>query len=402
MTETLYENAPGGYFAFDEQATILVVNDTMASILERPKAEIIGKSVEAFFTVPTRIFFQTHFFPMVKMHGHAEEIFVTLLTSKGKHLPVLLNAKKSPWEGKSITCCTCILVPNRKKFEDELVAARKTAEKALQENTELLKAKAELQLRTEQLDKQIQLVQIQNYELNQFSHVVTHSLIEPLRKILMYTDKIVNETKAPSLPKLIKATEQMKAITFGLQQYVWLNEKTNEYTPVNLEALTNDITLRLRQQFDHVKISVEHNSLPTIEGDNEQLTVLLYQLLSNAVKFRKHDSAQIKITGVIVKQNRFRSVENKYNYQDFVRLEIVDHGIGFDPAYTDHIFDLFRKLHHSEGLGLGLALCKKVVDNHHGDIEAASKLNEFTKITVWLPLSQSMNENVAPAPSAVS
>jgi len=218
----------------------------------------------------------------------------------------------------------------------------------------------------------------------------------------MYTGKIVNEIKAPSLPKLIKATEQMKAITLGLQQYVWLNEKTNEYTPVDLEALTNDITLQLRQQFDQVQIALQHNSLPTIEGDNEQLKVLLYHLLSNAVKFRKDESALIKITGVVMKQNRFRSVKNKYDYQDFVRLEIVDHGIGFDPAYTDHIFDLFRKLHHSEGLGLGLALCKKIVDNHQGHIEAESKLNEFTKITVWLPLSQSMTEDIASAPPPVS
>jgi len=389
MTSTIFENAPNGFFAFDDEATTLVVNDTLASILEKPKKEIIGKSVEAFFTVPTRIFFQTHFFPMIKLHGHAEEIFVTLLTAKGKHLPVLLNAKKWTWEGKLITCCSCILVPNRKKFEDELVAARKTAESALFENTELLKARAELQLRTEQLDKQLQLVQSQNNELQQFSHVVTHSLKEPLRKILMFTGKIVNETTAPSLPKLEKATQQMKAIVLGLQQYVWLNEKTNDYTTVNLNALTEDITVRLRREFDHVQLSVQRDSLPTIEGDNEQLKLLFYHLVANAVKFRKGDSAQVKIDGTVIKQNRFRSVENIYNYQDFVRLEILDHGIGFDPTYTDHVFDLFRKLHHSEGLGLGLALCKKIVDNHQGHIEAESKLNEFTKVTFWLPLSQS-------------
>jgi sigma-B regulation protein RsbU (phosphoserine phosphatase) len=396
--ETLFENAPSGYFAFDNEGITLVVNETLTAILERSKRELVGQSVQAFFTLPTRIFFQTHLFPMIKLHGHADEIFVTLLTAKGKHLPVLLNAKKMEWEGKQVTCCSCILVPNRKKFEDELVAARKMAETALRENTELLNARAELQLRTEQLERQIQLVQIQNHELQQFSHVVTHSLKEPLRKILMYTGKIVNETTAPSLLKLVKANEQMKAVVSGFQQYVWLNEKANDYTPVDLNALVQEIATQLKQEV-HLPLLLEHNSLPTIEGDREQLKMLLHHLLSNSVKFRRGDSVQVKIEGTVIKRNRFRSVKNKYDYKDFVRLEIVDKGIGFDAMYADYIFELFRKFHQSEGLGLGLALCKKIVDNHRGHIEAQSELNEFTKMTVWLPLFQSTKkQELSPLP----
>jgi signal transduction histidine kinase len=73
-------------------------------------------------------------------------------------------------------------------------------------------------------------------------------------------------------------------------------------------------------------------------------------------------------------------------------LEVVDEGIGFDLTYREHIFELFRKLHFSEGLGLGLALCKKVADNHHGFIEAESEINLFTKITAWFPLQQKRSQ----------
>jgi phosphoserine phosphatase RsbU/P len=389
MIEQLFQNAPCGYFAFNDHGTTVVVNDTLAFILERSKTDIIGKSVETFFTLPTRIFFQTHFFPTLKMQGHAEEIFITLLTAKGTHLPVLLNAKKLEWEEQIITCCSCILVPNRKKFEDDLIAARKTAEKALQENTDLVKAKSELQQQTEQLDRQIQLVRKQNHELQQFNHVVTHNLKEPIRKIEMYTGMIADETVSSSVSKLVRANEQMKAVVSGLQQYVWLNDKTNEYTLVDLNVLVEETIRQLQQQFAQVQLSIQHNTLPTIEGDKEQLTLMLHHLLSNAVKYRKGEAASVTIDGTLIKQNRFRSVENKYQYQDFVRIEIIDKGIGFDPMHANHIFDLFRKLHFSEGQGLGLALCRKIVENHGGQIKAESELNKFTKLTVWLPYFQS-------------
>lgn len=395
MIEKLFDNAPCGFFAYNNDATILFINDTLASLLEKSRLDIIGKSVETIFTLPTRIFFQTHFFPMISLHGHAEEIFVTLLSEKGRHHPVLMNAKKMEWEGKTITCCSCLPVPNRKKFEDELVIARKTAEKALLENSELLKAKSELQIQAEQLEQQIQLIQIQNKELQQFSHVVTHNLKEPLRKILMYTGKLLNEVIAPSLYKLVKANDQMKAVVSGLQQYIWLNEKSNQYNQVDLNIVVEEAIAQIKQEIETVQLFIQYHSLPVIEGDRDQLKMMIYHLLLNAVKFRKEQTVEVTIDATIMKQNRFRSVENKYQYTDFVRIEILDKGIGFDPIYASQIFELFRKLHYSEGQGLGLALCRKIAENHNGSIEAESELNNFTKLTVWLPCLQYVPINKA-------
>ena len=385
MTEDLFDKSPCGYFCFSDDGNLIMVNQTLASILKFDKKNLTGKNVESIFTLPTRIFFQTHFFPMIRMHGHAEEIFISLLSSKGEHLPVLLNANRMVFEDQTITACAFIVVPNRKKFEDELVSAKKEAEKALKESTELMKAKSELKLHADKLEEQMRLVKSQNHEMKQFSHVVTHNLKEPLRKIMMYTGRLQTEISSPVMDKLIKSTDQMKLVVSGLQQYVWVNEKKTSFTVVDLNQTVNAAIDQLTKEVSSDLFELNADNLASLEGDAEQLQLLLYHLLSNAVKFRKSEKAHIQIHTTIVKQNTFQSLENRYNYDDFVKLEISDDGVGFDMTYREHSFELFRKLHYAEGLGLGLALCKKIVDNHHGKIEAESEVNLFTKIKVWLP-----------------
>ena len=388
MIEQLIDQAPCGYFSFYDDGTLLQVNTTLATILKHESEALAGMNVETIFTLPTRIFFQTHFFPMIKMHGHAEEIFISLLSRDGEHIPVLLNAQRMEWKQRPITCCAFIVVNNRKKFEDELIAARKAAEKALQENTSLLKAKEALQVQAEKLEQQMRLVNSQHHEAKQFSHVVTHNLKEPLRKILLYSSKLQAESNSPVLDKLIRAADQMKVVVSGLQQYVWLNEKTNEFTHVDLDALVVKAANQVRSEQGNDILVLHCESLSSLEGDAEQIELLLYHLLSNAVKFRRGGAANVNISATILKQNTFRSVEEKYKYEDYMRLEIKDEGIGFESVYKEHIFELFRKLHFTEGQGVGLALCKKIIDNHSGHIDAESQINVFTKIIVWLPLKQ--------------
>ena len=190
MLDPLLDEAHCGYFGFADDGNLEMINASLTKRLGYEHGSLEGKNVEQICTLPTRIFFQTHFFPLIKMQGHAEEIFIMLLSKSGEHVAVLLNAKRMEWQGKTITACACIEVPNRKKFEDELVAARKAAEKALAENTELIEAKSGLQSYSEKLENQISVVNRQNHELQQFYHVVTHNLKEPLRKVLMYSGKL--------------------------------------------------------------------------------------------------------------------------------------------------------------------------------------------------------------------
>ncbi|HYE56027.1 MAG TPA: ATP-binding protein, partial [Chitinophagaceae bacterium] len=393
MIEQLLNKAPCGIFVFADDGTILQVNDALCSLLGFTQAELHNKHIDTIFTVSSRIFYQTHFFPLVKMHGHAEEIFLTLLSAKGEHLPVLINAQRLDWEGRAVTSCAFIVVPNRKKFEDELVNARKAAEKALQENTELIKIKEELHRHTEKLEQQMRVVKEQNQELKQFSHVVTHKLREPLRKIIMYTGRLQAGKDLPIMEKLVRANEQMKAVVSALQQYVWLNERPGRFAALSLNNVVEDAVQQLSLETDPALLELHTGHLDTVEADADQLQLMFYHLFSNAVKFRKDSRAIVRISSAIVKQNTYRALESRYKYEDFARIEVIDEGMGFDTTYKKDIFELFKKLHSGSGQGLGLALCKKVVDRHNGYIEAGSELNVYTKITVWLPVRQPGSAN---------
>jgi sigma-B regulation protein RsbU (phosphoserine phosphatase) len=388
MSEALLDKAPCGFFAFSDDGILSEVNDRLASILNYNKESLIGRNVESIFTISTRIFYQTHFFPLIKLQGHAEEIYITILTSDGEHLPVLLNAARVDFNNRKLTCCAFIVVPNRKKFEDELLLARKAAENALNENTALLQAKADLRSKTAHLDQQMEQVKRQNHELKQFSHVVTHNLKEPLRKILLFTNKLKTEVQSPTVTKLLRSTDQMKLVVGGLQQYLWLNEKVNEFTDVDLNEVLASATEQLFDEIDPALLSITSEPLNVLEGDKEQLVVLFYHIFSNAVKFRRNNQAQVRISSTILKRNIFKSVTDKYQYRDYLKLEFKDDGIGFHQMYSEHIFELFRKLDLTPGQGLGLALCRKIAENHLGFIEAESETDSHTRIILWLPITQ--------------
>jgi phosphoserine phosphatase RsbU/P len=385
--EAIIDQAPCGYFSFFDNGILHAVNDTLCKLLRYEKSELEGKPVDYVLTIATKIFFQTHFYPLVRMHGHAEEIFVSLITKSQEHLPVLLNAKRDNYDGKVFTACAFIVVANRKKFEDELIAARKAAETALTENLQLIEAKKELQQHAENLDRHIQLVNKQNEELKQLNHVLTHNLREPLRKIILFSEKLKKHNDLSDLEKLITASEQMREIVAGLQEYIWLNDIRSQFTTLDLQSVVKTIQERLNNEYpDQLLINCE--PLPSITADLRQIELLFYHILLNAVKFKKGNEGKMEITATIIQKNYFQALENKYQYKDFVRLKFTDDGAGFDPSFKEEVFELFRKLHFEKGMGLGLALCKKIVQNHSGMIEANSKINKGTIITVWLPVDQ--------------
>jgi phosphoserine phosphatase RsbU/P len=392
MTDSYLDDAPCGYFSFADDGIMNSVNATLCSWLGYNKEELQGKNVEFIFTLPTRIFYQTHFFPLLKMQEHAEELFISLLTKDKQHLPVLLNAKRQQVGLKWFNTCAFIVVHNRKKFEDELVAARHAAEKALNENSALLLAKAELQKHAEKLDAHIVSINKQNDKLKQFSRVVSHDLQEPLRKILLYTGKLQglppqeNNLEARTLGRLIRAADQMRKTVSGLQQFIWLNETPARFAPVDLNAVWKTAEKQLEEELGSNLLEIHSGQLPELTADAHQLQLLFYHIFSNAVKFKKKEKAPVFITTTLIRQNKFRALEEKYKYEDFVKLEIRDEGTGFDPLYKEDIFELFKRQHYTEGKGLGLSLCKIIVENHHGLISADSQLNEGTIITIVLPL----------------
>lgn len=354
------------------------------------KDELIGKKAETLFTVATKIFNQTHFYPLLKMQGFAEEIFVTLQQSNGESLPVLLNAVRRNIDSKEVNLYVGIIVHHRKKFEEELIAAKKTAEAALNENSELAKAKLSLQKHAEELDRQISIAHKQNEELRQFNRVVTHDMQEPLRKLSLFSGILLKSREVEEQQKLVdkinKVSGQMRNILNGLQQYVWLNETSLKIEHIDLNRLLMHVQQQLQEDFSEVEIEITKEGENALMADHDQMQLLLYELLSNAIRFKKdNDKTCIHVSVEQLQLNQFRNVEGRYKYVDYMRLQIRDYGKGFNAEYKAQVFELFKRLHAESGRGVGLALCKKIAENHLGMISIDSELNEGTTVTVYLP-----------------
>ena len=385
------DQAPCLFFSTTDDGTLSDVNDTLCIYLQYVRSDLVGKKVDSIYSLATRIFQQTHLYPLLKMQGYAEEIFVTLRTKDGSDLPVLLNATRKTVEGIFIYVYVGIVVRNRKKFEDELIAAKKAAEMALRESTALQEAQLALQQHTESLEQQIRLVKAQHDELQQFGRVVTHDMQEPLRKLSVFSSMlqkdILSEDSQKAMEKISQVLEQMGNLLSGLQQFIWLNEKQIILESIDPKQLLKGIVEQLRKDNPAVEMDIKTDKLHVFEGDQAQMQVLFYELLSNVIRFRKPGQpAQASITSNELQLNKFQHVDGRYQYESYLRITIKDTGIGFDGTYKQQIFKLFQRLHKESGRGVGLSLCKKIMDHHHGSITIDSQVNIGTTVTILLPL----------------
>jgi anti-anti-sigma regulatory factor len=128
--DELLNTAPCGFLAFADDGTILRVNATLLSWLGHEEGVLLGRHVEAVLPAAGRIFYQTHFFPLLKLHGRAEEIYLSLRSAAGDDLPVLANAARRERGGAAVNDCVFVPMRQRRRFEDELLAAKKEAEEA--------------------------------------------------------------------------------------------------------------------------------------------------------------------------------------------------------------------------------------------------------------------------------
>ncbi|HEX2532947.1 MAG TPA: ATP-binding protein [Chitinophagaceae bacterium] len=390
--DPLLELAPCLYFACTDDGTLVAANDYFCTRLGYSMNEVTGQKLDDLLPVASRIFRQTHFYPLLRLHGHAEEIYFGLRTKEGQSVPVLINAvRQEDASGTGLIRHAGIVVQHREQFEQELIAARKAAETALQENTALQQAKASLQQHLEELDRQIQLVSRQHHELRQFSRIITHDLQEPLRKLGLFCNLLQEEADGGSAGdtagKVLRVAGQLRSLVSGLQQFVWLTDAAHQPAPVPLGPLLQEVAAALRQTYPGITLIVEAPPLPTVTADPDQMRLLLQHLLDNAIRFRKPGEAvHVTVRSDELLRNTFNNLQDQYRYAGFLKMEVSDKGMGFDDTYSDQAFELFRRLHAESGRGVGLSLCKKIMENHRGRISLRSRPGEGTTVTVWLPL----------------
>ncbi|MEJ7645519.1 MAG: PAS domain-containing protein [Chryseolinea sp.] len=249
----------------------------------------------------------------------------------------------------------------------------------------------ELQLANNSLKKS-------NEELEQFAFVASHDLQEPLRKIQVFTNILNDHEKylitgeaRTYIDKVDKAARRMSGLINDLLEYSRLSN-TQSFEQVDLTRIIKNLIDDYELAIEDTKMSVTYEHLPIVEAAPLQMNQLFYNLIGNSLKFcRKNIQSTITIT---VKQKAGESFEKQFNLQTgrvYHEIILQDNGIGFSQEYSEKIFTIFQRLHSGNsffGYGIGLAICKKIVNNHHGVIYAQGKENEGATFVVILPVTQ--------------
>lgn len=236
-----------------------------------------------------------------------------------------------------------------------------------------------------------------NVELASFNHVASHDLQEPLRKIQLFISRIfdsndlnLNEKNENYFKKIQASAKRMQLLITDLLAYSSINgtDKIFEETDLNEVIETVLYELELAQTIEEKNAVVNFSSLPIINGIPFQLKQLFTNLIGNALKYTESNvNPIINITAEIVDGEKVPS-EYADKIKRYHKISIQDNGMGFDQEFAEKIFTLFQRLHDKKtfsGTGIGLAICKKVVQNHHGFIQAISKPNQGSTFIVYFP-----------------
>ncbi|HEX7860959.1 MAG TPA: ATP-binding protein [Verrucomicrobiae bacterium] len=396
----VFEELPCGVLEFDERGKVTHANEFLCDCLGYSREEICARTFDDLLTISSRIFHQTHFFPLLKLQGEAREIYLTLRAKDERAVPVLTNARLVKNGATALIICAFMPLKERAKYEEEILAARRKAEDALKNNSELQESRRELSRRLAELDGQIASVDRRNEELRRFGEIVSHDLSEPLRKIGAFADLVASECGGTlnreglvALERLNAACDRMAELLSILKEYLWLDAEPENPGPVDLNEVVREAAQRL-QEF--VALSAE--PLPTIRGCRHQLTTMFNLLFRSVAARRLADKIKVRIRGAVMEENSFRKLPGKYNYVETVQITIEDDGVGFAIEKGESLFQLIRKSKAAQPHP-DLAICKKVVDNHRGEISLRSPTDRGAVFTISLPVNgerESMEGGVNP------
>jgi len=262
-------------------------------------------------------------------------------------------------------------------------------------------ALAQAQLLEQETHQRLELAR-SNAELDKFAHVASHDLQEPLRKILAFGERlktkygeVLTEQGYDYLERMQKAAERMQTLINDLLTLSRITTKAQPFVPVNLAQVVQEVLSDLEVRIEQSKGQVEVDELPTLDADPLQMRQLLQNLIGNALKFHpKVEPPKVRIYTQLLKGEDPQPLGNSAKYT-LCQICVEDNGIGFDEQYRERLFNAFQRLHGRndyEGTGMGLAICRKIVERHNGSITAQSTLGQGSTFIVTLPLQQHQEE----------
>ena len=237
----------------------------------------------------------------------------------------------------------------------------------------------ERKLADDQLKQYARELEFQNRELEQFAYVASHDLQEPLRKIATFSEllerNIHDEAAARrNADRINAAAKKMITLVRDVLKYSQLSKTDELFTQIDLQEVLRNAEENFDLLIEEKKVKIKHGKLPVIKGISIQLQQLFSNLISNAIKF---SSANPVIEITCEKPTKHELKRMPQLNDNYVKIVFKDNGIGFEPQYAEQVFKLFQRLDYNRsGTGIGLALCKKIVENHDGFIYVSSEQNK--------------------------
>ena len=389
--DALIDQIPCGFVSFGDDGLIQRINARLLDVLGYKREDVEGRHVETLMNVGSRIFFQTHLFPLIAMKGNAEEIFLLLKSSQGEDIGFLLNAARHVREGKTVNDCALMRVQERRKFEDALVRAKKAAEAAQEELTETNERYAEqaieLELQQEELVRQRQIADDANEAKSKFLAVMSHELRTPLNAIAGYVQLIEMGVHGPVTEEQVVALDRIRRSQLHLLRLI--NDVLNlarieagrvEYQirSISLADVVTTVIPMVEPQLAAKGVTSRAllDGAGLVRADREKLEQIVLNLLTNAAKFTQSG-------GMVTVR-----VRNDCGIPGRTCLDVEDTGIGIPEELQAGIFEPFVQVdtdNRKEGSGLGLAISRDLARGMGADLVLKSVPNKGSTFTVILP-----------------
>jgi|SRR6266850_4946510 len=257
----------------------------------------------------------------------------------------------------------------------------------------------ERKLIEEQLKVYAAKVERSNRELQDFAQVASHDLQEPLRKIMSFGDRIkrqagdsLDEECRDYLQRMFNAAARMQSLITDLMSFSRIATQGQPFVRTDLGLIAREVSNDLESNIEKTGGRVDIEDLPTIDADATQMRQLLQNLISNSLKYHREGVPPIvRVYSQRLDPRSPESMDSGALARQLFQILVTDNGIGFDEKYLDRIFTVFQRLHKRgqyEGTGVGLAICRKIVDRHGGTITARSTPGQGTTFVVTMPLIQ--------------
>jgi PAS domain S-box-containing protein len=365
-TRSLFEANIDALMTTDPAGIITDINKPMEALTGCTRDELIGAPFKNYFTDPDRA-----------------EAGIKLVLSKKKVTNYELTARDRDAKETVVSYNATTFYDRDRRLQGVFAAAR--------DITDRKRVDEKLKLYSDKLERS-------NRELQDFAQVASHDLQEPLRKILSFGDRLktklgesLDGDSQDYLQRMCNAATRMQSLITDLMAFSRVEIKGQAFVPTDLSVIAREVSADLETRIEQAGGRVEIGDLPIIDADPMQMRQLLQNLIGNSLKYyRAGVPPVVRIYSQKPDARRLQSLDESPGRQ-FCEILVVDNGIGFDEKYLDRIFTVFQRLHKKgeyEGTGVGLAICRKIVDRHSGAITARSNPGQGATFVVTLPVIQ--------------